>query len=334
MRPKKLNLTENREEKLVPAFQKMPFTCYTNIFGMDTFDYIDWHWHSDVQFCIVLDGTINFRVGEHSYTVDKGQGIFIPSYLVHMARAISQDKKLGVNRSGGHAYQDSEKQPGYFCLDINLARLLPPKSDVSQESTDLEVSQSSLDFELSQDSCEPDDSLNHAMILDSRNHSEILKALDSLRGNYLNPSEDSELLMYSELFKLWYLTVRCMKSQEQEDAESKHSDIQLNTRLRIILSYIHEHYMEKITLEEVAAQVHLSTSECCRFFKQMLGQTIFEYLQQYRIQISKDLLKDRELSIADVAYASGFNSQSYFTSVFRREIGCTPTQYMRDRIIN
>ena len=54
-------------------------------------------------------------------------------------------------------------------------------------------------------------------------------------------------------------------------------------RLRVILSYLHENYGEKITLEDVAKQVGLCKSECCRFFRRQMRQSLFEYLLDYRI---------------------------------------------------
>ena len=54
-------------------------------------------------------------------------------------------------------------------------------------------------------------------------------------------------------------------------------------RLRVILSYLHENYGEKITLEDVARQVGLCKSECCRFFKRQMRQSLFDYLLDYRV---------------------------------------------------
>ena len=285
MKAKELDLTAVGKEQMIPAFPGMPFTCYTNIFSAVTYDYIDWHWHSEIQYCIVLKGSVLFRVGEHSYSVESGQGILIPAGLAHMSRPTSSQPS------------------GYFCLDIDLNKLLfsvPGLSDKEKDSG----------------------TAGQTMLLYQQQDRELLHSINSLREKYQMPQEDSALLLYSELFRLWHITMRRMIGPTLENAERQH-----NERLIKILSFIQQHYMEKISLEQVAQQVHLSSSECCRFFKQTLGQTIFEYLQQYRIQKSKELLRQSQMTIAEIAYAVGFNSQSYFTSIFRKETGITPTEY-------
>ncbi len=55
-------------------------------------------------------------------------------------------------------------------------------------------------------------------------------------------------------------------------------------RLRILLDYIHRHYMEHLTLEDLAAQIHICRSECCRFFKKCMNESLFDYLLDYRIE--------------------------------------------------
>ena len=72
-------------------------------------------------------------------------------------------------------------------------------------------------------------------------------------------------------------------------------------RLRVILSYLHENYGEKITLEDVAKQVGLCKSECCRFFRRQMRQSLFEYLLDYRVGRSLPLLKAGRLTVAEVA---------------------------------
>ena len=55
-------------------------------------------------------------------------------------------------------------------------------------------------------------------------------------------------------------------------------------RFRKILAYLQKNYTEAISLDEIAAHIGLSRSECCRYFKRTSGQTLFVYLRQYRLQ--------------------------------------------------
>lgn len=92
-------------------------------------------------------------------------------------------------------------------------------------------------------------------------------------------------------------------------------------------NYIAQNFSREITLEEVAAQVHLNASYLSSLFKQVTGTTFKEYLNQVRIEESKLLLLHTDYSVLDIAIACGFNDQSYFTKVFKRLTGMTPSQY-------
>ena len=100
-------------------------------------------------------------------------------------------------------------------------------------------------------------------------------------------------------------------------------------RLRVILSYLHENYGEKITLEDVAKQVGLCKSECCRFFKRQMGQSLFDYLLDYRIGRSLALLEEGGATVAEVASQVGFSNPAYFSKVFRARMGRSPREYQK-----
>ena len=84
---------------------------------------------------------------------------------------------------------------------------------------------------------------------------------------------------------------------------------------------------QKISLDDVAAQISLSRSECSRFFKKQTGESMFDYLNSYRINKSIDLLRDTDMSIAEIASTVGFCSQSYYTDCFRKFKKITPKKY-------
>ena len=94
-----------------------------------------------------------------------------------------------------------------------------------------------------------------------------------------------------------------------------------------LLDYIHRHYMEHLTLEDLAAQIHICRSECCRFFKKCMNESLFDYLLDYRIEKSLPLLLERQASITSVAEQTGFSSPAYFSKIFRQQMGCSPSEY-------
>ena len=101
-------------------------------------------------------------------------------------------------------------------------------------------------------------------------------------------------------------------------------------RLQLLLDYIHEHYANPLSLTALAAQIPISRENCCRFFRQMTGCTISEYLNDYRISRSIHLMKTTELSVSSISALTGFSSASRFAAAFRAKTGCSPSEYRRN----
>jgi AraC-like DNA-binding protein len=98
-----------------------------------------------------------------------------------------------------------------------------------------------------------------------------------------------------------------------------------------MVAYIRKHYMERITLSEVAEAGKVSKSKCGQLFKTYMGCTPIEFINNYRLGVSCGLLAEGK-SAADAAYASGFTSQSYFTKLFARRYQMTPTAWKKSMI--
>lgn len=79
-----------------------------------------------------------------------------------------------------------------------------------------------------------------------------------------------------------------------------------NLAVQRVITYISEHYEEHLTIEMIAKEASFSTSECCRVFKRVTGETIFAYLQSYRLSKGMELLSNTKLSISQIAMRSDF----------------------------
>jgi AraC family transcriptional regulator len=98
-------------------------------------------------------------------------------------------------------------------------------------------------------------------------------------------------------------------------------------KLRRATDYIHDNLARELSLAEIADVVDLSTFHFVRAFKQTTGQTPYQYLLNSRIERAKQLLAETELPLAEIGYLVGFNSQSHFTTSFRRLAKLTPKAY-------
>ena len=94
-----------------------------------------------------------------------------------------------------------------------------------------------------------------------------------------------------------------------------------------MVGYIQQRYAEKITLEDIAEAGMVCRSACCTIFREYLGKTPIEYLNEYRISKSTDMLRESRENITHIASACGFSNSSYFTETFVKLMKCTPRDY-------
>jgi AraC family transcriptional regulator len=99
--------------------------------------------------------------------------------------------------------------------------------------------------------------------------------------------------------------------------------------LRQVLDYVRSHLNQDLSIADLAQVAGMSPYYFMRMFKKSMHVTFRQYVIQTRIDRAKELLRSRELSIADIALQCGFTSQSHFTNVFRQSIGSTPRAYQR-----
>lgn len=97
-----------------------------------------------------------------------------------------------------------------------------------------------------------------------------------------------------------------------------------NDTIRDIISYVNDHYKEKISLDDIAAQTGFSREYFCRFFKQHMGVTFLQYLNEVRISHAGRLLMSTDISVAEVMRESGFTNQTIFNRTFKELYGMTP----------
>ena len=102
-----------------------------------------------------------------------------------------------------------------------------------------------------------------------------------------------------------------------------------NPRVKDIKRYIAKHICEKITLADIANAVHLEEHYCCSLFSRSMGISIFDFLNQKRIESAESLLITTDMSLAEIAYSCGFDDYNYFSRLFKRYAGISAMRYRR-----
>jgi AraC-like DNA-binding protein len=95
------------------------------------------------------------------------------------------------------------------------------------------------------------------------------------------------------------------------------------------MAYIHEHYRESITRQDIADHLGYSPRHLDRRFNEEMGLTPMAYLNRFRLRQSRRLLQSTCRSIGEIADAVGFSDSAYFSRVFKQEMGVSPSEYRR-----
>lgn len=206
-----IHLNKQRREETRHGSFALPLAVYTTVIRRNVLGFVNWHWHEELQFCLVTRGAVEFHVSETVLSLSPGQGIFINAGQLHMAR-------------------DGDGQGAYLCLDFH-PRLIAGTAGGAVE--------------------------------------------------------------------------------------------------REMAQFIHDHFDQELTLDQIAASAALSPGACCRLFKRHMGCSPFTYVQNLRLQRAARLLETTDEPITQVAARCGYGSPSYFTKSFREKTGLSPSAYRK-----
>ena len=96
-----------------------------------------------------------------------------------------------------------------------------------------------------------------------------------------------------------------------------------------VMDYINQNYQENISSRSAADHLYINNSYFCRVFHKNFGIPFSLYLQTYRLEKAKSLLKHTKLPISNIAAAVGFSDFSYFSKIFKKDCGLSPSEYRK-----
>lgn len=103
------------------------------------------------------------------------------------------------------------------------------------------------------------------------------------------------------------------------------------TLIEKIQNFIHEHYKEEIGRNEIGAQFHLVPEYAAKLYKRKTGQNLKDYINDYRIEQAKILLRTSDMLVSDVSAEVGIDNISYFSTLFRKSTGISPNEYRKQK---
>ena len=116
------------------------------------------------------------------------------------------------------------------------------------------------------------------------------------------------------------------------DSVKKLSLKNYSSTVRKAIEFIRINLNHYLSLNSISEALYVSSYELSRQFKKETGETITEYINKRRINEAVFILENESISITDISYMVGFNDVNYFTKVFKKIKGMTPTEYRRNKI--
>lgn len=282
---------DKKELKSHGCFEFPVMVSRENLFSYERGSFF-WHWHPEIELTLILEGDIIYQVENQTYHLKAGDALFCNANMLHT----------------GHLYNKKD------CIYISTT--FDPRMIYGFETSMIQtkfVTPLTLNSRLSSIHLTPDIPW----------HKEIIRQLDNIWHMTHNKTETYELDILMSLVSIWTQ----IYSHTKPDTKDLPSVIRERERLHQMLEYIHNHYDEKLTLDDMADHINICKSECCRFFKKHMDVSIFDYLMHYRIEKSLPLLQNTNDSITDIASKTGFANSCYFSKIFKQDVGCTPREY-------
>jgi two-component system response regulator YesN len=158
---------------------------------------------------------------------------------------------------------------------------------------------------------------NHAMQLDNRmdlkqiDYSEYIRQIMELEGN--------ELIEFA--FRCFIYITSYVKPQTTIDYT--------NHIVKATREYLESHYTDDISLEDMAAQVNISPQYFSKLIKKTTGFNFIDWLSMLRVKRAKELLTNSNLTVKEVCFMVGYKDPNYFSRIFKKRIGITPSEYVK-----
>lgn len=285
----------DRERREVIPAEMEGFPCICRWTDLDWYEdkTIPWHWHTEFEINCVENGALEFQTTEQTVTAAKGEILFVNSGVLHTCRPV-----------GSEPCQ-------YYTHIFDMHFLSGLYNSVFEEKYFLPVSRNNA---LQIWRVKPD-TLEHMEMIGA-----VMRSIELCRSE----PEGYEFDLRTRLCDFWRLL---LKDTEQIRAKARPRGGADMERIKAMMGFIHEHYGEKLSLEDIAASANISARECTRCFRRCIDASPNEYLTEYRLRVATRLLAESDKSILEISEESGFSSASYFTKTFREAMNCTPKEY-------
>lgn len=253
------------------------------------------HWHKDLEFILIKRGTMTYNVNGRLIELEEGSGIMVNSYQLH------------------YGFSAEHNECEFVCILLS-PELLQVNDWFYQNYIEAVTENSAYPY-----------------LYLSRNGwmASVMEKLDGIYDSF--GKVPAEPLSYFELMEDYFMLMKILYENLDIGSQTRKPESTDLSSLRSMMTYIEEHYMEHITLADIALSGACCKSKCSLLFKKYLRDTPITYTTKLRLRKSLSTLLDSNSSIADIAYEYGFGGASYYCETFKKYYGMPPLIYKKNQ---
>ena len=169
--------------------------------------------------------------------------------------------------------------------------------------------------------------LNNEMGVILKPIKEMIHIFDELY--YINPDENK---LYAQIKVLELLLVFTAIPINNENKKKRYIEKEQVDKIKKIHNELISNLDKKITIEMLSKKYNIGTTPLKIYFKEIYGEPIYTYLKDYKIHRALHLLEETDKSISEIAGIVGYDNSSKFAKVFKDKMGCTPTEYKKQKV--
>jgi len=301
MQNTKIITDANMQEMKSHGTIDFPFAYYYDVItGYDN-AFIDWHWHSELEWVLAEGGTTHCLIHGEKIELTPGDGIFVNSNILH-------------------AYKAS----GTFPTPIFLfaPEFLATKRSAIYKEFVQPILTAELPYIVLKRDCPW-----QAEILNSMKHLKTLCQAPE-DNNHCTSAPPRKLDIYIQALSMWQ-SLSSNISIETQRATITYENLTTQKRIQTMISFIKSNYAGTIKLEDIVQAASISKSEALRCFHTVLDTTPVDYLIRYRLDMATKLLQSTNDTITTIAGEVGFENPSYFCRAFRKVYNMSPAEYRK-----
>ena len=263
------------------------------------------HWHEEVEIVYLHHGSFKLDINMEPYGTDRECFLFINSGELHSLRSLSMefDEQAVVFSPSMLLFQDYDSIDESILLPLTQNKLTFPRF----------LDQTSPFFSAFR-SCYQQ--ISHIF---SQSKETLITGEQILTDDVI-----SQLQIKAGILQLIGILMEAGLMCQSPRTES-----QKITAIKTVLSYITDHYHEKLYVQDLASQVNMNEQYFCRFFKRSIGKTPIDFINDYRLNKVIRLLETGDAQITEICLEYGFNNMGNFQRLFKRKTGITPLQYRK-----